>query len=318
MTFGLKSLKTWVQKFSWLALSVRPNESCSKSMADTPLKADSVTVRLAQTDAEIDAAQDLRYKVFYEEYAATPTPEMARLKRDFDKYDSHAHHLIVVDESGGPKNQKIVGTYRLLNRAVAEKYGQFYTSGEYNIDPILNSGASVLELGRSCVLPDYRTRPVLQLLWQGIADYVLEHDIAMLFGCASFPGTDAEALARPLSYLYHYHLAPPEMRPVALPERYVPMNVIAKEDLNPKAIIAELPPLIKGYLRIGSLIGDGAVVDEQFNTTDVCIMLHTQLVTKHYKKHYERKGNKTFAETSFNPTGDDQKDADDEQQMSAG
>ncbi|MGZ9096942.1 MAG: GNAT family N-acetyltransferase [Micavibrio sp.] len=268
-------------------------------MADTLLTADSVTVRLAQSDAEIEAAQELRYKVFYEEFGAAPTPDMARLKRDFDKYDAHADHLIVVDETRGPKNTRIVGTYRLLDRNVAEKHGQFYTSGEYNIDPILKSGASVLELGRSCVLPEFRTRPVLQMLWQGIADYVLEHDIEMLFGCASFPGTDVKALARPLSYLYHYHLAPPELCPVALPGRYLPMNVIAKEDLNPKEILGELPPLIKGYLRIGSLIGDGAVIDEQFNTTDVCIMLHTRLVTNHYKKHYERKGNKTFTDAAF-------------------
>lgn len=268
-------------------------------MADTLLTADFVTVRLAQSDAEIEAAQELRYKVFYEEFGAAPTPDMARLKRDFDKYDAHADHLIVVDETHGPKNARIVGTYRLLDRAVAEKHGQFYTSGEYNIDPILKSGASVLELGRSCVLPEFRTRPVLQMLWQGIADYVLEHDIAMLFGCASFPGTDVKALARPLSYLYHYHLAPPELCPVALPDRYLPMNVIAKEDLNPKEILSELPPLIKGYLRIGSLIGDGAVIDEQFNTTDVCIMLHTRLVTNHYKKHYERKGNKSFTDAAF-------------------
>ena len=276
-------------------------------MAEIQLKADTVSVRLAQTPAEIDAAQDLRYKVYYEEYAATPTPEMARLKRDFDKYDAQADHLIVVDESAGAANPKIVGTYRLLNRAVAEKHGQFYTSGEYNIDPILNSGATVLELGRSCVQPEFRTRPVLQLLWQGIADYVLEHDIEMLFGCASFPGTDIESLARPLSYLYHYHLAPEEMRPVALPERYQPMNIIPREELDAKAIISSLPPLIKGYLRIGSLIGDGAVIDEQFNTTDVCIMLHTQLVTNHYKKHYERKGNKAFSDAAFIALADEQK-----------
>lgn len=277
-------------------------------MAETETLSENITVRLAQTDAEIDAAQDLRYKVFYEEYKATPTAEMAAKKRDFDKFDAHADHLIVVDERGGPKNQKIVGTYRLLDRAVAEKYGQFYTSGEYNIDPILKSGATVLELGRSCVMPEFRTQPVLQLLWQGIADYVLEHNIEMLFGCASFPGTDPKALARPLSYLYHNHLAPADMRPVALPERYVQMNMIAKEELNPREVIRELPPLIKGYLRIGSLIGDGAVIDEQFNTTDVCIMLHTDLVTKHYKKHYERKGNKTFARSSSFTVEDDAED----------
>ncbi len=274
-------------------------------MADTPPNMDFVTVRLAATPAEIEAAQALRYHVFYEEHTAQPTAEMARLKRDFDDYDPHADHLIVVDER--TDTPKIVGTYRLLNRAVAEKYGRFYTSGEYNIDAILKSTDNVLELGRSCVLPAYRTRPVLQMLWQGIADYVLEHKIEMLFGCASFHGTDPEKLARPLSYLYHYHLAPPELRPVALPERYVPMNMIARENLNPREILGELPPLIKGYLRIGSLIGDGAVVDPQFGTTDVCIMLHTQIVANHYKKHYERKGNKSFSAPAFLTDADDVK-----------
>lgn len=268
-------------------------------MAEAQLSTDPIIVRLAETPAEIEEAQALRYKVFYEEYAARPTEEMARLKRDFDDYDPHADHLIVVDQTRGPNNRKIVGTYRLLDRRVAEKYGQFYTSSEYNIDAILNSGAKVLELGRSCVLPDFRTRPVLQMLWQGIANYVLENKVEMLFGCASFHGTNPAELARPLSYLYHYHLATPDLCPVALPDRYVSMNMIPKEDLNPKAILSELPPLIKGYLRIGSQIGDGAVIDEQFGTTDVCIMLHTQIVANHYKKHYERVGNQSFTAPTF-------------------
>lgn len=268
-------------------------------MADIHLEPPSVRVRLAETPAEIKAAQELRYQVFYEEYAAKPTEEMARLKLDFDEYDPYADHMVVVDESAKHGSPRIVGTYRLLSRAVAEKYGRFYTSGEYNIDPLLNSGASVLELGRSCVLPQYRTRPVLQLLWQGIADYVLENRIEMLFGCASFHGTDPKEHALPLSYLYHYHLAPPELRPVALAERYVSMNMVPKDQINPKAAMVELPPLIKGYLRIGSQIGDGAVIDTQFNTTDVCIMLHTSIVANHYKKHYERKGNQSFAAPSF-------------------
>jgi len=256
----------------------------------------SITVRLAKTPAEIEAAQILRYKVFYEEQAAKPTPQMALVKRDFDDFDPYADHLIVVDERDGTPN--IVGTYRMLSRDVAEKYGRFYTSGEYNISLILKSGARVLELGRSCVLPQYRTRPVLQMLWQGIADYVLDREVEMLVGCASFPGTNPKILARQLSYLYHFLLAPPELCPRALPERYVSMNMIPKDELNPREILGELPPLIKGYLRIGSLIGDGAVIDEQFNTTDVCIMLHTSIVADHYKKHYERKGNRSFTDNA--------------------
>lgn len=266
-------------------------------MADQPLNDHSISIRLAKTAAEIDAAQELRYKVFYEEQAAKPSPEMAARKRDFDDFDPYADHLIVIDERAGQEH--IVGTYRMLSRDVAEKHGRFYTSGEYNINSILNSGARVLELGRSCVLPQFRTRPVLQMLWQGIADYVLEHEVEMLFGCASFPGTNPNILARQLSYLYHYHLAPAELCPKALPERFVSMNMIPKEELNPREILSELPPLIKGYLRIGSLIGDGAVIDEQFNTTDVCIILHTNIVADHYKKHYERKGNKSFTPSTF-------------------
>ena len=278
-------------------------------MAETQQRSETVSVRLAQSPAEIEAAQILRYRVFYEEYAAKPTPEMAKLKRDFDAFDPYADHLIVINETAAGPTPRIVGTYRLLSRDVAEKYGQFYTSNEYDIGSILNSGAKVLELGRSCVMPEFRTRPVLQMLWQGIADYVLEHNVQMLFGCASFPGTNPQALARPLSYLHHYHMAPPELRPKALPERYINMNMIPKEDLNPKEILSELPPLIKGYLRIGSLIGDGAVVDEQFGTTDVCIMLHTEIVANHYKKHYERKGNKSFTAPVFLAEGDLEKAA---------
>jgi putative hemolysin len=275
-----------------------------ETMAEAQLNpAPAVMVRLAETKAEIEAAQALRYKVFYQEYNATPTPEMARLERDFDEFDPHADHLVVVESS----SNQIVGTYRLLSRAVAEKYGQFYTSNEFDISPILKSATNVLELGRSCVLPEFRSRPVLQMLWQGIADYVLNNRIEMLFGCASFHGTDPKALALPLSYLYHHHLAPEDLRPRALPERYIDMNMIAKNDLNPKAAMNALPPLIKGYLRVGSLIGDGAVIDEQFGTTDVCIMLHTSIVAQHYKKHYERKGNASFAAPAF-LSDDDLKD----------
>ncbi len=249
-------------------------------------------VRLASSPQEIEAAQKIRYQVFYEENNATPTDEIKRQKRDMDRYDDHADHLIVVDQSG-PK-EKVVGTYRLLTREAARKSGQFYSSGEYDMSVLIDSGSEILELGRSCVLPEFRSRPVLQLLWQGIADYVVEHNIDMLFGCGSMPGTDPQALALPLSYLYHYHLAPEGIRARALPERYVGMNMIAKDDIVAKAAFAELPPLIKGYLRTGATVGDGAVIDRDFNTTDVFIAMPTTLIEKRYRKHYERRIQKTI------------------------
>lgn len=254
---------------------------------------ETVSVRLAQSPQEIMAAQRLRYQVFYEEYAAKPNKEMAASRLDIDDYDDYADHLIVVDNAAQTTG-KIVGTYRLLQREAAERYGQFYSSQEYDLKPLLQSGSSLLELGRSCVLPEYRTRPILQLLWQGIADYVTEHNIELMFGCASLHGTDITNISVPLSYLHHYHLAPENLRPRALKGRYINMNIIPKDDINAKRAFADLPPLIKGYLRVGATIGDGAVVDKQFNTTDVCIVVQTHQVTARYRKHYERKIQKTL------------------------
>lgn len=248
---------------------------------------DAVSVRLAASPAEIEEAQRLRYQVFYEEFAAKPTPEIAKEKRDFDKYDHVADHLIVLDHSGG--QEKIVGTYRLLRRDIADAHGGFYSSGEYDLSSILSRNKAQLELGRSCVLPEFRTRPVLQLLWQGIAAYVADHNIELLFGCGSLHGTNIENLALPLSYLYHYHLAPKDIRARALEGSYIDMNIIPKEDIDEKAAFNSLPPLMKGYLRIGATIGDGAFIDYQFNTTDVFIVMPTDFVTRRYRSHYERK-----------------------------
>ncbi len=251
---------------------------------------ESVFVRLAGSEAEIEAAQRLRYEVFYEEYGAKPSAEMEKHRLDVDEYDDFADHLVVIDKSSGV--EKIVGTYRLLERKGADKIGQFYSAGEYDLAPLLKSNHSLLELGRSCVLNDFRTRPVLQLLWQGLADYVSDHEIDILFGCASLPSTDIKSISKPLSYLHHYHLAPEIIRPRAIKGRYINMNIVPEDDLDVRRVFAELPPLIKGYLRTGACIGDGAVVDEQFNTTDVFVVMPTHLVADRYKKHYERKINK--------------------------
>ena len=251
-----------------------------------------VIVRLAQTPDEIEQAQRLRYQVFYDEYGALPDSQMRESQLDIDEYDAYADHLVAIDVSEGKEH--IIGTYRLLQRASAEKVGQFYSSSEYDIDPLLTSGKTLLELGRSCVLPSFRTRPVLQLLWQGIADYISDHDIDLMFGCASIHSTDIKSISKPLSYLHHYHLSPETLRPRAIKGRYINMNIIPQEDINARRVFAELPPLIKGYLRVGATIGDGAVIDEQFNTTDVCIVVQTHLVTDRYRKHYERKIQKTI------------------------
>ncbi len=250
-----------------------------------------VVVRFAETPEEIEAAQRLRYKVFYQEYAAIPDELTARDEIDRDNFDDYADHLIAVDRAA---NDEVVGTYRLLRREKAEKCGGFYSSGEYDLSPILNSTMSVLELGRSCVMPEYRSRPVLQLLWQGIADYIARHNIDLMFGCASLTSTDVASIAAPLSYLHHFHIAPEALRPRAVKGRYINMNLVPKDELNPRQAFAALPPLIKGYLRIGATIGDGAVIDSQFGTTDVCIIVQTHTLPDRYRAHYERKNQRTM------------------------
>jgi len=245
-------------------------------------------LRLAETEVEIEAAQALRYRVFYEEMAATPTAEMAAARRDFDAFDSYCDHLLVIDHSHGAGVAGVVGTYRLLRRSAAAKAGRFYSADEFDISPLLAHPGEILELGRSCVGPDHRSRAVAQLLWRGIADYVLYHNITLMFGCASLPDVDTDKLAIPLSYLYRAHLAPPELRARALPHRYVDMRKLPADGFDHKAALDGLPPLIKGYLRLGAFVGDGAVVDAQFHTTDVCIVVKTDWVTGRYYRHYTR------------------------------
>ncbi|HQU03048.1 MAG TPA: hemolysin-like protein, partial [Acetobacteraceae bacterium] len=144
------------------------------------------------------------------------------------------------------------------------------------------------ELGRSCVDPGHRSRAVMQLLWRGIAAYVFHYDIELMFGCASLSGTNPDALSAELSYLWAHHLAPPAIRPRAVADRYVEMNRMDATLLDPRRILAGLPPLIKGYLRLGGFVGDGAVIDWQFNTTDIAVIVKTDMVTDKYYRHYER------------------------------
>ena len=245
-------------------------------------------VRLAADNEEIQAAQSLRYRVFYQEMGAKPSADMAASLSDFDDFDAVCDHLLVLDPSLGSGAKAVVGTYRLMCRPAGERFGRFYTSSEYDISQILDSDENFMELGRSCVDERYRNRSTMNLLWSGIASYVRENNVSLMFGCASMPGVDPDLLAIHLSYLYHWHLAPVTMRPKALPELYVPMNRVAKETIDPRRALAQLPPLVKGYLRLGGFVGDGAVIDHQFNTTDVCVMVKTELVTEKYVKHYDR------------------------------
>jgi putative hemolysin len=248
-----------------------------------------ITVRIAKNEREVLQAQRLRYNIFYEEFHAKPSDEVFSQKRDFDKFDDVADHLIVLDNTIDDSDKAIVGTYRMMDEEGAKKIGQFYTSDEFDISKLLDNQAGLLEMGRSCVLPEYRTKAVLQLLWQGIAEYVTYHKIRYLFGCASFHGTNPMDHAESISYLYHNHLAPESFRPIGLKNPEVKMDMIPQNDIDVKKVIRNLPPLIKGYIRIGGVIGDGVFIDHDFDTVDVCVVLSTNLIADSYLKHYERK-----------------------------
>lgn len=252
------------------------------------IRSGSLGTRIATTPAEIDAVQALRYRVFYSEMGAHPDAQSGVSQRDADVFDEVADHLLVVDHDIGPGVEGIVGTYRLIRRIAAARIGRFYSAAEYDIANIEAFPGEILELGRSCVDAAYRSRTAMQLLWRGIAAYVFRHRIDVMFGCASLPGTDPDMLATELTYLYSHHLAPPAIRPRALTSLYVDMCRADPASLDPRRALTSLPPLIKGYLRLGGFVGDGAVIDRQFNTIDVAVVVKTDLITDKYTRHYQR------------------------------
>lgn len=257
-----------------------------------PLRFNAFEVRLAENEAEVEAAQRLRYRVFYDEMQARPSRQVRALGRDVDPYDAFCDHLLVIDrqkmnEDGGAA-AAVVGTYRLLRRSVAVRHRGFYSAAEYDLEPLMRLPGEIVELGRSCVEAKYRSGGVMHVLWRGLMAYVQMHDINLMFGCASFHGTDPRVFDRSLSYLHHFHLAPPSLRPRALPLQFVRMDTIPRSGIDVQAAMSELPPLIKGYLRAGSFVGDGAVIDRQFNTIDVCVIVKTDLITAKYDRRYRK------------------------------
>lgn len=252
------------------------------------LRAGNLGVRIARSAEEVRAAQALRFRVFFQELGATPGAGAHASGLDSDAYDDVADHLLVLDHALGDGPATVVGTYRLIQVEGAAKVGGFYSAAEYDLSTIEAFPGRVLELGRSCVHPAYRGRAAMQLLWRGIAAYIAVHRIDLMFGCASLPGTDPEQLAEELTYLYGHHLAPPALRMRALPERYVDMRRRDPMTVDSRRANQMLPPLIKGYLRLGGFVGDGAVIDREFNTIDVAIIVKSDLVTDKYSKHYER------------------------------
>lgn len=233
------------------------------------------TLRLAESAADVAAAQRLRYEVFVAELGGTGAGVDHAARRECDRFDDHGDHLLLIDEARPPE-RSVVGVYRLLRKEQARAAGGFYSEGEYDLGPLRRSGRSLLELGRSCLHPDVRGGAGLHQLWSGLADYVTRHGVDLLFGVASFHGTDIGALAAPLSLLHHRHLAPESLR--VRSRAYQPMDMVPPEGIDRLAAMRATPALIKGYLRLGGVVGDGAFIDRTFNTTDVCLIMDTAAI----------------------------------------
>lgn len=246
-------------------------------------------VRLARDADEIASAQEIRYRVFYDELGARQNVADVMERRDSDRFDAICDHLLVIDTAlPGPKHRRIVGTYRLLRQEAAIAAGGFYSEDEFEMNNLIarHSGRRFLELGRSCVLAEYRSKRTIEVLWQGIWAYVNRHDIDVMAGCASFHGTVPAAHAEPLSYLAHNCRASGAWEVRAVPERYCDMDMMPNEAINLKSAILAMPPLIKGYLRLGARIGDGCVIDEDFGTVDVFVVLPVKEISARYINYY--------------------------------
>jgi len=294
----LFSPRKLVRKFS---PGMRPGNALPRPAAPLPVRTGetlgrigSLEVRMARNAKEVKTAQGLRYEVFYEEMSAIADAQTQATRRDADPFDAFCDHLLVVDHASMKRNKlgrlkpEIVGTYRVLRQEVANQHGGFYTSAEYDIQKLIDANPEkrFMELGRSCVLKPYRNKKTIELLWHGLWSYVLRHKIDVMLGCASIEGTNPDAIADQLSFLHHNARAPEEWRVRAVDTRFIDMNRRPAEAINPKEALRGLPPLIKGYLRLGAFIGDGAVIDHQFGTTDVLIIMPVSELSTRYVTYY--------------------------------
>ncbi len=270
-------------------IAQEPGSVAGQAATDVLGRIGNLETRLARSPAEIDAAQAVRYRVFAEEMQAQLSPDAVRRKRDVDAWDMVCDHLLVLDTSiEGDAEEQIVGTYRLLRQEVAATSGGFYSQSEFDVDALIarHPDKRFMELGRSCVLPAYRTKRTVELLWQGAWAYSLRYGIDVMFGCASFHGTVPEEHALALSFLHHNVKAKDEWNVAARPELLRTMDLMPAEGVDARKALTAMPPLVKGYLRLGAMIGEGAVVDHAFNTTDVLIVLPIGKISGRYLNYY--------------------------------
>lgn len=244
-------------------------------------------VRLARSKAEIEQAQQLRYEVFYGEMSAVADAATESSRRDDDIFDAICDHLIVVDHNQ-PAGQEVVATSRLLNAENVEPGVGFYSASEFQIDLMVgrNPGRRFVELGRTCVHRTYRTKRVMELMWHGIWRYVRRFDLDVMIGCGSLQGTDLKELGPTLAALANIRPAPEAWRVPAVAGKGVPLRSLKATSVGQKEALRLMPPLLKGYLRLGAYVGEDAFIDYQFGTTDVLLVLPLEAISARYIRFY--------------------------------
>ncbi|MBN1324877.1 MAG: GNAT family N-acetyltransferase [Alphaproteobacteria bacterium] len=257
-------------------------------------------VRLTRTSAERKQVRQLRYDIFVEEEGASATEEQKQLHEEYDSYDRFADYMGVFH------NDKLVGTYRIIDRNAAEKMGGFYTETEFNISKIKKASGNIAEMSRACVNKEYRENGlVMRMLWLGLGEYVAKNKITVIFGVASWVGKNPVESAHAISYIYYNHLSPLKLRATVCSEKFVSgvnpklsrMNILPEVFVDESLARKQMTPLVKGYLRMGATFGKGVFLDVPFNSYDLFVTLQTKNITAAYQKHF------AGSETAFEHLG---------------
>jgi len=233
-----------------------------------PVVAGRYEARLTNSPQEILQAQKLRYQVMYAEKGGRPDLQKVKNKADIDEWDDCAHHIVVVDNKNKPS--KVVGTLRLVSNLSLVEDQLFYTEEAFDLSALRNHYPSMLELGRFCIDPRGRNGVILMLIWKYAMQFIVTNKIDVMFGCASFPGTDIDRHRDVLTYLYQNNLAPNELMPIPV-TNHVKIADMSSHKTDYESATKGIPTLLRGYLKLGAKTSDAAIIDPVFNTTFICI-----------------------------------------------
>ena len=247
-------------------------------------------IRFTQNKNELIESQKLRHKVFIEEMGGSKKNLSVVSNLESDKFDEFCRHLIIIDHKNSKQlpNGKIIAVTRLMLTKDSKNGIGFYSSQEFNLNPITSTNKECLEIGRTCIDHEYRNTLILHYLWIELGSFCSKRGVEILFGVASFSGNNIKKIEMALSHIHNDYLAPPKIRPMALEHGYIKMSIIPKDEINKSNALKQMPSLLKSYLRLGAKVGEGAFVDKEMNTIDILIMIDVSNMTNKYKMYYEK------------------------------